>query len=201
MVLMANIAKSKKRIGRYEEKIIQSLAEYFRYEGYEVVSHSRLNVAWGSILSDIDLLLLKDGLLTYVEVKSCRDNIARATEQVECVKDYIDYAYVATERKVRNWNVPKVGLIHIQEDIITFVKAAKKFQNKPRFLSILTLKKKCLAKFFEADINYLTHVDKYDLAQTVYATKANSCTRECLKEITTCGESCNMPCPISEIVR
>lgn len=198
MVLVANIAKSKKRLGKYEKTIINRLTEYFLCKGYEVVPHSRLNVAWGSILSDVDLLLLKDNLLTCVEVKSCRDKIGRAPEQIERIKDFVDYAYVATEREVPNWNIPKVGLILIQDDCINVVRVAEKFQNKPKFLSLLTLKKKCLGMFFSVDINSLRQIDKYDLAQNVYTLKAAKCSRDYLREIATCGENCSVFCPMTE---
>jgi Holliday junction resolvase len=186
-------------MGKYEEVIIQRLAEYFRDRGYEVVPHSRLNISWGSVISDVDLLLLKDGFLTYVEVKSCRDKIARAPQQVQQNVDFVDYAYVATERKVSNWNVPDVGLINIQENSIKIARRAKRFIHKPNFLSILTLKKKCLAKFFGPNIDYLMHVDKYELAQNVYTLKSKKCTRSYLREIVTCGESCALFCPITEL--
>jgi len=199
VVVVANIRNSKKRIGKYEKVIIQRLAEYFSYKGYQVVPHSRLNIAWGSIISDVDLLLLKDGLLTYVEVKSFKDKVARATQQIEQVRDFIDYAYVATERKVSNWNLPNVGLIHVQEKSIKLLKRAKRFTGKPNFLSILSLKKKCLGKFFGSNIDYLMHVDKYDLAQNVCAVKAQECNRVYLREIVTCGESCSLACPVTEL--
>jgi Holliday junction resolvase len=196
MVLTTNIAQSTKRIGKYEERIILTLARYFQYNGYEAIPHSRLNIAWGSILSDVDLFLLKDNVLTYVEVKSSRDNIMRAKMQVERVMDYVDYAYVATDRKVRNWAIPSVGLIYVQEEAVTLLRRAKKFSKKPRFYSIISLKKKCLTRFFGNDSNCLMVINKHELAQHVYAAKGKKCTRECLKEIVTCGESCDAYCPI-----
>ena len=198
MVLVANIAKSKKKLGKYEKAIINRLKEYFLCQGYEVVPHSRLNIAWGSILSDVDLLLLKENLLTYIEVKSCRDKISRAPEQIERIKDFVDYAYVATERAVPSWSIPKVGLILVNGDNIDVIKVAKKFRNKPKFLSLLMLKKKCLATFFSVDINSLRQIDKYDLAQNVYTLKVFKCNREYLREIATCGENCSAFCPIKE---
>ena len=118
MVLAQNIYKSTKRIGKYEEKIIQTLTNHFQLKGYEVVPHSSLNIAWGSILSDVDLLLIKDCRLTCVEVKSSRDNLGRAEQQIDRLMDYVDYAYVATDKHVKNWEMAKVGLIHIQENQI-----------------------------------------------------------------------------------
>lgn len=197
MVMAQNIAKSTKRIGRYEEKIIQTLTKYFRINGYEVIPHSSLNIAWGSIVSDVDLLLLKDQILTYVEVKSSRDNLARAKQQIERIIDYVDYAYVATDKQVKNWNMPNVGLIYVQEEAVVLVREAKKFSNKPKFHSIVALKKKCIAMFFGNNNRYIMLVDKYELAQHAYAKR--KCTRACLKEIVTCGELCAVNCPITQM--
>jgi Holliday junction resolvase-like predicted endonuclease len=197
MVLAQNIYKSTKHIGKYEEKIIQTLTKYFRQNGYEVVPHSSLNIAWGSIVSDIDLLMVKDNALIYVEVKSSRDNLARATQQIDRVMDYVDYAYVATDKSVENWNAPKIGLIHVQEERVTFVKKAKKFSSIPRFYSVVSLKKKCIARFFGIDNRYIMLSGKYELAQNVYSKR--TCTRDHLKEIVTCGERCYGNCPIGQI--
>ena len=199
MVFAVNILKSKKRLGKYEKPIINRLSEFFSYKGYEVLPHSRLNFAWGSILSDVDLLLLKDNRLTYIEVKSHRDKIDRAPEQIERIKDFVDYAYVATEKELNNWIAPQVGLILVRNECINIIRVARKFQNTPKFLSILTLKKKCLAMFFNIDDNKIRQIEKYDLAQNVYTRKAEKCSRKYLREIVTCGESCSVFCPIREL--
>jgi Holliday junction resolvase len=199
MVLAQNIAKSTKHIGKYEEQIILNLTTYFRLHGFEVVPHSSLNIAWGSIVSDIDLLLLKKHMLVYVEVKSSRDNLMKAKQQIERIMDYVDYAYVATDKKVRNWEIPNVGLINVQKEKVTIVRKAKKFSKKPSFYSIVALKKKCIARFFGNDNRYFMLVNKYELAQRVYAEKGRKCTREHLKEIVTCGEFCDIGCPILHV--
>lgn len=198
MISANNIAKSKKRIGIYEKEIISTLEKHFQNKGYQAIPHSRLNIAWGSILSDIDLMLLKDQSLTYIEVKSSRDNLGRAKQQTDRMMDYFDYAYVATDRRVKNWDVPNVGLLYVQGSVST-LRQAKKFSSKPKFSSVIALKKKCIARFFGDDTGHLMHVDKYELAQHVYATKQDMCTRECLKEIATCGGSCDTFCPVSEM--
>lgn len=197
MIMAQNIAKSTKRIGKYEEKIVQTLTKYFQLNGYEVIPHSSLNIAWGCIVSDVDLLLLKDQVLTYVEVKSSRDNLARAKKQIDRMMDYIDYAYVATDKQVKNWNMPNVGLIYVQEKTVVLVKKAKKFSNKPKLYSIVALKKKCIAMFFGNNNRYIMLVNKCELAQHVYTKR--KCTRACLKEIVTCGELCDVNCPITQM--
>lgn len=195
-MLPENIHKSTKHVGKYEEAIIQSLVTYFELNGYEVTPHSSLNIAWGSILSDIDILLVKDYQLVCVEVKSHRDNLAKAPKQIDRIKDYVDYAYIATDKPITNLDVPDVGLIYVQRDKVKIVKKAKKFSNKPRLNSIATLKKKCIVSFFGDYTRFLMISNKYELA--VKVNLEGKCTRDCLKEIVTCGELCDIDCPIIE---
>jgi hypothetical protein len=197
MITVKNISKSTKHVGKYEKELIQTLADYFRIKGYEVIPHSSLNIAWGSVISDVDLLLIKNQLLTYIEVKSTRDKIGRAKQQIERIKDYVDYAYVATNKYAINFEMNKVGLIKIREDKIEFIKKAKRFSNKPSFYSVATLKKKCLFRFLGTDAHYLSCISKYELAQSVYAKGDSANMRKALKEIVTCGDLCASSCPLS----
>lgn len=194
MVLAANVYKSTKRVGKYEERIIRVLTAHFVARGYEVVPHSSLNFAWGCILSDVDLLLIKNNLITYIEVKSHRDNFARVQRQIERSLDYFDYVYVATDRKIKNWASHQTGLIQIDNDRVTLIQRAKKLRTKPRYRSIVTLKKKCIARFFGADNSYIMSVNKCELAQIVFTKE--KCTRSVLREIVTCGELCSNHCPV-----
>jgi hypothetical protein len=198
LVVIANIPKSKKIAGKYEEVLIGKLTRYFESKGYSIIPHSRLNIAWGPIISDVDILLIKDGLITCVEVKSKKDNINRAPQQVNRIKDFVDYIYIATEKRTPEWALPDVGLILVQQDEIKLIKRPKKLSNKPTFLSVLSLRKKCIAKLLGKDINFKA-VDKYDLAQNVYSLRRSKCSRKYLREIVTCGESCSEFCPIDRI--
>ena len=136
-----------------------------------MVTHSRLNIAWGPIISDIDILLVKNGLLTCVEVKSCKDKISRAPDQINQIRDFVDYAYVATEKKVKNWKTENVGLILVNGEKIKIEKRARKFTKKPQFLSVLCLKKNCIARMLTPNITSFQHTDKYDLAKQAYSKK------------------------------
>jgi hypothetical protein len=196
MIAEKNISKSTKHVGEYEEELIQTLADYFKVNGYEVIPHSSLNIAWGSVISDVDLLLIKNQLLTYVEVKSSRDNMGKAKQQIDRIKDYFDFAYVATNKHATNFEMNKVGLIKIREDKVEVIKKAQRFSNKPTFYSIATLKKKCLFRFLGQDIHYLGCIRKYELAQNVYAKGDSANMRKMLKEIVTCGDLCASNCPL-----
>ncbi len=198
MTITKTVYKSTKHIGEHEEAIIKTLTEYFKIQGYDVFPHSSLNIAWGSVISDVDLLLIKNQTLTYVEVKSSKDKISRAKQQIERVKDYVDYAYVATSKQKTNFEMPKVGLIKICKGEIKVSKIAEKFSNKPSFYSVSTLKKKCLIRFLGENKSYLTCTNKYKLAQNVYTKKEYLDMRQLLKEIVTCGDLCSSNCPLSE---
>jgi hypothetical protein len=197
-VNILNINTSTKCVGKHEEQIIQRLAEHFRNENYEVIPHARFNIAWGIIISDIDLLLLKEQLLIYVEVKSQNDNLKKALKQVERVKDFVDYAYVATDKVVTNWNAPHAGLISIDGDTINLVKDVERFDNSPSFSSIASLRKKCLLKFIEKSEKCSKHINKYELAKYIHKFMKDKCKRELLKEIVTCGNCCTGKCPIEK---
>lgn len=201
MVQAENINTSAKRLGIYETRLIESLAQYFLIKGYKVVPHAQLNIAWGRVLSDVDLLLLKDGTLTYVEVKSREDKLLKALVQIERIKDYIDYACVATNKLVSNWNFREVGLIMVRDNAVTVVKKPTRFRSRPNFSSIISLKKKCLSRFIGNGSACRIYVHKYDLAQYIYTVRKYECTRECLKEIVTCGNTCDSVCPISRFVK
>jgi hypothetical protein len=201
MVQAENINSSAKRFGIYEIKLIKNLAQYFFIKGYKVVPHAQLNIAWGRVLSDIDLLLLKDGTLTYVEVKSREDKLLKALVQIERIKDYIDYACVATNRLVSNWSFGAVGLILVHDNAVTVVKKPTRLRGRPNFSSIISLKKECLSRFVGNGSACRTYINKYDLAQYIYTMRKGECTRECLKEIVTCGNTCDSVCPISRFVK
>ena len=75
-----------------------------------------------------------------------------------------------------------------------------KFNNKPNILSIFSLKKKCLTRFLQNEEKDKININKYDLAHYLWAVRKNECTRECLKEIVTCGNTCNTYCPILKYI-
>jgi hypothetical protein len=201
MVQAQNISSSTKHAGIYETGIINRLAGHFRDTGYDVIPHAQLNIAWGSILSEVDLLLVKRNALTYVEVKSRRDKFSKALRQIQRMKDYVDYAYVATDRVVNMRDLPNVGLIFVRSDQVTFLKEPKRFCSVPRFSSVVSLKKKCLLRLLGNGDTCPGNLGKYELAQYVLTTRRTECTRECIKEIVTCGETCDTTCPISKFVK
>ncbi len=112
MINPKHILKSTKRIGKYETIIINNLQKYFSKLGYHAIPHARFDIAWGSILSDLDLLLVKDDQLILVEVKSSKDNLARARKQIEATEDFVDRVYIATDYE------PKNGLLEKLDELL-----------------------------------------------------------------------------------
>jgi hypothetical protein len=91
MITIDNLNKSSKAIGKYERPILQIASKYFKSRGVSVMSHTRLNVAWSNVFSDIDILMLKKNLISAIEIKSHRDNLHYAFNQIHRIKDFVDY--------------------------------------------------------------------------------------------------------------
>jgi len=193
MLKVDRIRTSTKAIGKYEEALINRVSDHFRKQGYKVFPHARFNIAWGSNLSDLDILLVKGDTLTVVEVKSKRDKMSRAGQQIHNISDYIDYSYVATDRLPKSWSDSMIGLLLIGETIET-VKKAKRFTGRPTVESLFALQKKCLLCFLGEKSS--SHLLKYEIAETVRSMGSEKAIHRCLKKIVICEECCKTSCPI-----
>jgi Holliday junction resolvase-like predicted endonuclease len=192
------IEPSPKRTGAYETLLIDQLSKHFKQIGFAVIAHAKLNFSYGCMFSELDMLLEKNGLLTYVEVKSDKDKISKAFEQVNRAKDYIDYAYIATNKRLKQWDDKNIGLISIQGDGIKITKRAKRFTHDPRFSTIFSLRKKCLIQFANKGHQCRDTQNKDFLARYIYSSKDKKLSRECLKEIVACSNMDCAACPITE---
>jgi hypothetical protein len=193
MLKVDRVRTSTKAIGKFEEVLIKRVSDHFRQHGYKVFPHARFTIAWGSSLSDLDILLVKNETLTVIEVKSKRDKITRAGQQMRRISDYIDYGYVATDRLPKHWDDPRVGLLLVGETVET-VDKAKRFKGRPTVESLSALQKKCLLRFLGGEPN--SHILKYDVAETVRSMGSEESIRRCLKKIVTCREHCETDCPV-----
>lgn len=195
MIEQVNILKSSKKIGRHEEKIINQLESFFNDQGFHVASHARFNISWGNILSDIDLLVFKDNLLGVVEVKSSKDNLGRAQSQINKIKDYVDFVYVATDYLPKRFSIKNTGLIYVNGSV-NIIKRAKLLKDKPNLYSMYSIPKKCLCRISEVKgMGTSKNQQKEEIARKLIL-QASYRTREELKEIVTCGLHCNTNCPI-----
>ncbi|TBR09178.1 MAG: hypothetical protein EPO62_05420 [Candidatus Nitrosotenuis sp.] len=193
MIRADNILKSSKREGRHESVIIKKLVVFFENLGYEAVPHARFNIAWGNILSDVDLLLLKNDEIVAVEVKSSKDNLKRARKQIEHIKDYVDYAYVATNYVPRKFSLRNTGLIYVNGSVV-ILKRPKLLSESPRLYSLDSLPKKCLCRWTKTESQSYSNKSKSYLANQILNNSGGIKSK--VKEIVTCGLNCDHGCPI-----
>lgn len=193
MIKADNILKSSKREGRHESIIIKKLVLFFENLGYQTIPHARFNIAWGNILSDVDLLLLKNDEIVAVEVKSSKDNLKRARRQIENIKDYVDYAYVATNYIPRKFSLRNTGLIYVNGRVM-ILKSPKLLSDSPRLYSLDSLPKKCLCRWAKTKNQSYSNKSKSDLA--VHILHDSDGIKSKVKEIVTCGLNCDHGCPI-----
>lgn len=195
MINPINVLKSSKKEGIHEAKIIKKLFPFFQNEGFTIIPHARFNIAWGNILSDIDMLLIKDDQIGVVEIKSSKDDLRRAKKQIDNLKDYVDFVYIATDYHPRKFPFRNAGLIHVGEDICV-IHTPKSLVNTPRLFSIDSLPKKCLCRMSEVKgIKYSKSTNKFELAEQILNNAQLELKQE-LKEIVTCGLNCDSACPI-----
>lgn len=173
--------------------IIKKLVVFFESLGYQTIPHARFNIAWGNILSDVDLLLLKNDKIAAVEVKSSKDNLKRARKQIEHIKDYVDYAYVATNYIPRKFSLRNTGLIYVNGSVV-ILKRPKLLSDDPRLYSIDSLPKKCLCRWATTNTQSYSNKPKSYLANHILNTSDGLKSK--VKEIVTCGLNCDHGCPI-----
>ncbi|MDE1840723.1 MAG: hypothetical protein KGI09_02465 [Thaumarchaeota archaeon] len=179
------ILKSTKRSGKYEDAIINKLQAYFIKCGYETVSHARFDIAWGSILSDVDLLLIKNNQLILVEVKSSHDNLSRAKNQIRQIEDFVDLIYVATDYYPKKWPSRKAGRIVVKDDEVRILKEAKPLDKLPKLETLISLRRESLAKLLDKSENEIKRLTKFQLAILVREINQHDL-KDRLKELVTC---------------
>lgn len=220
MIRAASVPRSTKREGIREARIIRRLVPFFEAAGYDAVPHARFNIAWGSILSDIDLLLIgRPGgaagrgarqELVAVEVKSSRDDLRRAAAQVGRLLDYADRAYVATDYAPRRFAVRGAGLIVVGRGgnvggRVDVVRAAPRTAGRRGRGGIggaaaaAALPRKCLLRMAEArGMQGAGRHAKARLAQRVAGGRDAEVLGGELAEVATCGggSACDAACPV-----
>lgn len=197
MILAENVLKSRKAYGKYEKPIMRKLKTFFEADGYDVVPHARFNISWGSIISDIDLLLIKANKLTAIEVKSSRDCFSRACTQLENIRDYVDYLYVATEKSSASIEPNNIGIIEIHGNNIRIVRRARLIRDVPNEMGFALLHKICLIRLNGGDSGRLSAREgKYELATKATSLMDEKKQKSVLQQIIACGGNCSTGCPI-----
>lgn len=219
MISAGSVLRSAKREGRHEARIIERLVPFFEAAGYDAVPHARFNIAWGSILSDIDLLLVgrrgetTEGwggggsarqVVAAVEVKSSRDDLRRAPAQVGRLLDYADYAYVATDYVPRRFAVRGAGLIVVRGGRVDVVRSAPRAARRGErraAAAAAALPRKCLLRMAEVrgmPASQAGRAPKAQLARCVTAGRDATAVGDELAQVATCGGgcACESTCPV-----
>lgn len=190
----SSIQKSTKSMGVFERPLISAVVKHFKNLGYVAIPHARFNVAWSSILSDLDVLLLKENEVTLIEVKSSRDKFSKAFRQISNVAGIVDYAYIATNKKPRKWKASNIGLLFIERKEVHHIFEAKKFEDRPNIETLFSFKKKCLSRLTGRQENNSTL--KYDIVSELSSFSDKPTLRNYAKEIALCSQECETNCPI-----
>lgn len=220
MIRASAVPRSAKREGVHEARIIRRLVPFFEAAGYDAVPHARFNIAWGSILSDIDLLLIgRPGAaagapscggrqeILAVEVKSSRDDLRRAAAQVGRLLDYADRAYVATDYTPRRFAVRGAGLIVVgrggRVDVVRAAPRSAGWRGREggagAAAAAAALPKKCLLRMAEArGAQGAGRLDKARLARCVAGGREAGALGGELAAVATCGGggACDAACPV-----
>jgi hypothetical protein len=189
---------SSKRIGKYENDLVNLLNQYFEERGYRTYPHVQLNIAWGNIISDIDLIVESGDMLFGIEVKSRRDDFRRIFRQIDRMSDFFDGIYVASDKS--EWSLEKklesdgVGLLIISNGQI-IEKKCEQIHTKPRHSAMMRLRKICLSRLATA-VNGTKALNKKKLASHILAEMTGEHLRLILKSIVTCTKECETNCPI-----
>lgn len=162
---ISSLKKSPKLNGKYEEKIISKVYDDFYNQGYEVRKHISLNIAWGSVLSEIDLIAIKDNLITIIEVKSKKDKIPHAKIQFDKIKQHTDYYIVASDEKIKDYALPyEIGIIYIDKDYkLNSIRKPSLLKHEINKSSLKKLKKSDLIKIYKKYISNNTYKNKEGL--------------------------------------
>ena len=141
------------RTGIHEKPIILALERYFNSKGFSTYANAHLNIAWGTVISDVDLLLIRKKEVIAIEVKSKKDVFRRAFVQLEKIASFIDKAFVATDDEIIANKFRKmdsyIGILYVNlksPDIVT-KKPAKNYEINPSRTTISYLKRCCLEEF------------------------------------------------------
>lgn len=190
---------SVKKIGKYERKLFRVLTSYFESRGFEVSPHIQLNIAWGSIISDVDLVATRDDTFIAIEVKSRRDKFKHAFQQIYRICDFFDRVYIASDKSKRflekNWQDKTVGLLRLEGELVTERKDGELLLDDPKHSTLLMLRKICLSRLAQI-INGNSRGNKSEIAQDVLRAMDGKHLKSIVRSIVVCNRTCEESCPI-----
>jgi hypothetical protein len=158
-----------------------------------VAEHVRLNVAWSSVVSDVDVLATNGLDLIAVEVKSSRDNLARASKQLHALDSYVDYVYLAMEGTKETTIDKKIGILLVQGNYVVCPRPATRLTGRPDIVAMARLQRICLSRISPERQWFGS---KLSLAETARGALDEEGLRRCVGEVVTCMRQCDTSCPI-----
>lgn len=187
---LSSLNSSPKKNGKYEEILIDKIFNFYKNKGYDIRKHISFNIAWGNVISEIDLILLNIDEITIFEIKSKKDKIEKAHIQIEKFRKYADYIYVASDVFLdKTIFIDDIGLIFINEKI-EIIKNAKKIIHNIEEKDLNKLKKVCLYKLLDLTTRRkkLTKKEVIDLLIKKYNQKQIN---NYFRKITFCDKDCD----------
>jgi len=184
------VRSSSKNLGDYEEPLMIKISEHFQELGFQTHPHSSLNFAWGGMVSDVDVLMVKDSLLHGVEIKSKKDNVKRAKKQIERLSHYVDYCYLAVEKMPKRL-VENAGLIVVDDWGVKIIKEAPLVDGFDK-RTFRTLKRTCFTKIF----NTTRYGNKHDVVDYIWAIYSTDKLKSLFRRILLCSEKDCSNCPL-----
>jgi hypothetical protein len=144
-ITISSLAISPKREGKFEKEIIDKVALFFREKGYETKEHVSMNLAWGNVLSEIDVIAIRNEEIVIIEVKSKRDKINRAKKQLDKIRIFADYCFIASDIAVEPTRfADDTGILLLQEGKTTIARDAIKIGDQVSRNFLLCFKKRHL---------------------------------------------------------
>jgi len=193
-VSVSSLTKSHKSEGKFEKEIVPKVARFFSDKGYDVKEHVSLNVAWGQALYEVDVVAIKDEEITLVEVKSKRDKISRAYDQIERLRSIIDYCFVASDASIRDSHFDgDIGILLVNNEVKIMRNARR--VNVPITKGFLVkLKKKCLDRLYNRN-GLQKRVKKESLAGLILGKADADKLRREVRKTVFCSQKCD-ECPL-----
>ena len=189
---------SSKKVGEYEKELLNVLELYFERKGFKVHTHVQLNISWGNIISDVDLVVEGENQLFGIEVKSKRDNLGKLVSQINRMFDYFDGVYVATDNPKwmsrKELSDERIGILIINGFQIA-EKACRYTPPNPDASAMSRLRKICLIRL-SAMISGKTTGDKKELIASILNHSQCEHLRKILKSIIICNQQCKEKCPL-----
>ena len=194
---------SSKKTGKYEQHLFNHLKAYFEDRGFKVFSHVQLNLSWGNIISDIDIIAMSEKMLLGVEVKSSKDNLKNAIQQIDRMTDFFDGVYIASDKPQylleEKFADRRIGLLFIDKGV-QIEKECEFLDGNPRHTTLMRLRKVCLQRLAKA-VTGTCSGNKDDLASNILRGAENEHLRLILKSVVTCDRTCETGCPIYNFER